>query len=321
MMTNTHPIRNNWTTDEALALLETPLMDLLYQAQTVHREYHEENTVQLASLLSIKTGACPEDCKYCPQSAHFAKKTGLKKEPLMDVDAVLEKAKLAKDNGASRFCMGAAWRGIKDGPQFDNVIEMVKGVREMGMEACVTLGMLNQDQANRLAEAGLTAYNHNLDTSPEFYEKIISTRTYQDRLDTLDHVRKSGVTICSGGIIGMGESMTDRARMLEILANLDPQPESVPINALVPVEGTPMGDRPRIDPLELVKMVATARIMMPKSRVRLSAGREILNREAQILCMMGGANSIFYGEKLLTTGNNDANEDQEMIKAAGMKVA
>jgi biotin synthase len=313
--------RNNWTTDEALELLEAPLMDLLYKAQGIHREYHEDNTVQLASLLSIKTGACPEDCKYCPQSAHYAKKTGLKKEALMDVDAVLEKAKIAKEAGASRFCMGAAWKQVRDGEEFDKVISMVEGVTEMGMEACVTLGMLNQDQANRLAKAGLKAYNHNLDTSPEFYEKIITTRTYQDRLDTLECVRNSGVTICSGGIIGMGETLKDRARMLEILANLDPQPESVPINALVPVQGTPMGERDRIDPLELVRMIATARIMMPKSRVRLSAGREMLNREAQILCLMAGANSIFYGEKLLTTANNDVAEDQAMIKDAGLKVA
>jgi len=314
-------IRTNWETDEVLEILESPLMDLLYKAQGVHREYHEDNTVQLASLLSIKTGACPEDCKYCPQSAHYAKKTGLKKEALMDVDSVLEKAKIAKDAGASRFCMGAAWKKVRDGEDFDKVIKMVEGVTAMDMEACVTLGMLNQEQADRLAKAGLKAYNHNLDTSPEFYKEIITTRTYEDRLDTLDCVRKSGVTICSGGIIGMGETLRDRARMLEILANLDPQPESVPINALVPVKGTPMGDRERVDPLELVRMVATARIMMPKARVRLSAGREMLNREAQILCMMAGANSIFYGEKLLTTANNDTTADQEMIKDAGMKVA
>lgn len=314
-------IRNDWKTEEVLEILEAPLMELLYKAQGIHREYHEDNTVQLASLLSIKTGACPEDCKYCPQSAHYAKKTGLKKESLMDVDSVLEKAKIAKDAGASRFCMGAAWKQVRDGAEFDNVIAMVEGVTDMGMEACVTLGMLNQEQADRLAKAGLKAYNHNLDTSPEFYKEIITTRTYQDRLDTLDCVRKSGVTICSGGIIGMGETLRDRARMLEILANLDPQPESVPINALVPVKGTPMGDRERVDPLELVRMVATARIMMPKARVRLSAGREMLNREAQILCLMAGANSIFYGEKLLTTANNDTQEDQDMIKDAGLKVA
>lgn len=314
-------IRNDWQAEEVLEILESPLMELLYKAQGIHREYHEDNTVQLASLLSIKTGACPEDCKYCPQSAHYAKKTGLKKEALMDVDYVLGKAKIAKEAGASRFCMGAAWKKVRDGEDFDKVIDMVKGVRDMGMEACVTLGMLNQEQADRLAEAGLTAYNHNLDTSPEFYKEIITTRTYEDRLDTLECVRKSGVTICSGGIIGMGETLKDRARMLEILANLDPQPESVPINALVPVKGTPMGDRERVDPLELVRMVATARIMMPKARVRLSAGREMLNREAQILCMMAGANSIFYGEKLLTTANNDIDDDQQMIKDAGMKVA
>ena len=318
---NATAIRTDWKTDEVVEMLESPLMDLLYKAQGIHREYHEDNTVQLASLLSIKTGACPEDCKYCPQSAHYAKKTGLKKEPLMDVDEVLEKAKIAKEAGASRFCMGAAWKQVRDGAEFDKVIKMVEGVTAMDMEACVTLGMLNQEQADRLAKAGLKAYNHNLDTSPEFYEKIITTRTYQDRLDTLECVRKSGVTICSGGIIGMGETITDRARMLEILANLDPQPESVPINALVPVGGTPMGERPRVDPLELVRMVATARIMMPKSRVRLSAGREMLNREAQILCLMAGANSIFYGEKLLTTANNDTTEDQDMIRDAGLKVA
>ena len=318
---NTETMRHDWKTDEVVDLLESPLMELLYKAQGIHRDHHEDNTVQLASLLSIKTGACPEDCKYCPQSAHYAKKTGLKKEALMDVDVVLEKAKIAKEAGASRFCMGAAWKKVRDGEEFDKVINMVKGVKDMGMEACVTLGMLNQEQANRLADAGLTAYNHNLDTSPEFYKEIITTRTYQDRLDTLECVRNSGVTICSGGIIGMGESIKDRARMLEILANLDPHPESVPINALVPVEGTPMGDRARVDPLELVRMVATARIMMPKARVRLSAGREMLNREAQILCLMAGANSIFYGEKLLTTANNDTAEDQNMIKDAGLKVA
>jgi biotin synthase len=314
-------IRHDWTTDEALEILEMPLMDLLYKAQGIHREFHEDNTVQLASLLSIKTGACPEDCKYCPQSAHHAKKTGMKKEPLMQVDDVLEKAKIAKEAGATRFCMGAAWKQVRDGEEFDRVVDMVKGVKEMDMEPCVTLGMLNQEQANRLAEAGLKAYNHNLDTSPEFYKTIISTRTYQDRLDTLECVRKSGITVCSGGIIGMGETNKDRARMLEILANLEVHPESVPINALVPVEGTPMGDLEKIDPMELVRMVATARIMMPETRVRLSAGRESLNREAQILCLMAGANSIFYGEKLLTTANNDTAEDKKMIADAGLKVA
>ncbi|MEM6781121.1 MAG: biotin synthase BioB [Pseudomonadota bacterium] len=314
-------IRHDWSAEEVQDILESPFLDLMYRAQTIHREYHEENTVQLASLLSIKTGACPEDCKYCPQSAHYAKKTGLKKEPLMDVDAVLEKAQQAKDHGATRFCMGAAWRGVKDGEQFDNVVEMVRGVTDMGMEACVTLGMLNQEQADRLAEAGLKAYNHNLDTSPEFYKDIITTRTYQDRLDTLDCVRKAGVTVCSGGIIGMGESNWDRARMLQILANLDPQPESVPINALVAVKGTPMGENARVDPMEMIRMVATARVVMPKSRVRLSAGRKDFSKETQIMCLMAGANSIFYGEKLLTTENNDAQEDLDLIEEAGLKVA
>ena len=313
--------RNDWTAEEVLAIHDMPLMDLLYRAQTVHRKYHEENTVQLASLLSIKTGACPEDCKYCPQSAHYAKKTGLKKEPLLPVAEVLEKAQIAKDAGASRFCMGAAWRHVKDGPQFDNVIEMVRGVTDMDMEACVTLGMINQEQANRLKEAGLKAYNHNLDTSPEFYTEIISTRTYQERLDTLECVRQAGITICSGGIIGMGETTYDRARMLQILANLAPQPESVPINALVPVKGTPMADNEPVDPIEMVRMMATARITMPKTRVRLSAGRTSFSKETQILCLMAGANSIFYGDKLLTTDNNDTQEDLSLIEDAGLKVA
>lgn len=317
----TTDIRYNWSAEEIQAILESPLLELVDRARALHRKYHDDNTVQLASLLSIKTGACPEDCKYCPQSAHYAKQTGVKKEPLMDVDDVLDKARIAKDAGASRFCMGAAWREVKDGPQFDKVLDMVRGVRDMGMEACVTLGMLNQDQANRLAEAGLNAYNHNLDTSPEFYEKIITTRTYQDRLDTLECVRKSGVTICSGGIIGMGETNFDRARMLQVLASLDPHPESVPINALVPVDGTPMGSLPKLDPVDMIRMIATARIVMPKCRVRLSAGRQSFSKETQILCLMAGANSIFYGEKLLTTANNDIEEDMNLIREAGLKTA
>lgn len=314
-------LRHDWTETALEAIHNLPLTELVFQAQSVHRQYHAPNKVQQCTLLSIKTGACPEDCKYCPQSAHYAKQTGMKKEPLMDVDDVLDKARIAKDAGASRFCMGAAWREVKDGPQFDKVLDMVRGVREMGMEACVTLGMLNQDQANRLAEAGLNAYNHNLDTSPEFYEKIITTRTYQDRLDTLDCVRKSGVTICSGGIIGMGETNFDRARMLQVLASLDPHPESVPINALVPVGGTPMGELPKLDPVDMIRMVATARIVMPKCRVRLSAGRQSFSKETQILCLMAGANSIFYGEKLLTTANNDVEEDMNLIREAGLKTA
>jgi biotin synthase len=301
-------------------LLNRPLLELIDQARNVHLAHHESGTVQLASLLSIKTGACPEDCKYCPQSAHYAKQTGLERERLLDVDDVLAKAELARGAGATRFCMGAAWREVKDGEAFDRVLDMVRGVRALGMEACVTLGMLTQAQADRLAEAGLTAYNHNLDTSEEFYGEIITTRCYQDRLDTLERVRRSGVQICSGGIIGMGESTDDRAGLLVTLANLDPHPESVPINALVPVPGTPLADRPPLDPLDLVRMVAAARIMMPASRVRLSAGRRSLSKEAQLLCFMAGANSIFYGDKLLTTANNDTGDDLALIEEAGLDV-
>jgi biotin synthase len=312
--------RQHWEKDEVLALLNAPLLDLIDQARSVHLRHHASGTVQLASLLSIKTGACPEDCKYCPQSAHYARSTGLERERLLDVDDVLKKAELARRAGATRFCMGAAWREVKDGEAFDRVLDMVRGVRALGLEACVTLGMLRQDQADRLAEAGLTAYNHNLDTSPEFYGEIITTRCYQDRLDTLERVRRAGVQICSGGIIGMGESLEDRASLLVTLANLDPHPESVPINALVPVPGTPLGDRPPIDPLDLVRMVAAARIMMPASRVRLSAGRRSLSKEAQLLCLMAGANSIFYGDKLLTTANNDTEDDLALIEEAGLDV-
>ena len=313
-------IRHDWQTFEIVDLLQAPLFELLDEARAVNRRFHADGQVQLASLLSIKTGACPEDCKYCPQSAHYSKKTGLERESLLDVDDVLSKAKLAKDAGASRFCMGAAWRQVKDGPEFDKVLDMVRGVRDLEMEACVTLGMVTKDQADRLAEAGLTAYNHNLDTSPEFYEEIITTRTYEDRLETIANVRSAGVEVCSGGIIGMGETIEDRARLLQELATLDPHPESVPINALVPVPGTPLESQTKVEPLELVRMVATARILMPTSFVRLSAGREALNREAQILCFLAGANSIFYGEKLLTTANNDAADDRALIKEAGLRI-
>jgi biotin synthase len=313
-------IRHDWMAQEVVALLTGPLLELVDRARAVHRRHHEDGEVQLASLLSIKTGACPEDCKYCAQSAHYAKTTGLKRETLMNLDEVLEKAKIAKAAGANRFCMGAAWREVKDGAAFDSVIEMVKGVRALGMEACVTLGMLSQSQADRLAEAGLTAYNHNLDTSPEFYGQIITTRSYQDRLDTLARVRKAGVEVCCGGIIGMGETVEDRARLLQTLANLAPHPESVPINALAAVPGTPLGDRPPVDPLDFVRMVAAARIMMPVSRVRLSAGRRELTKEAQVLCFLAGANSIFYGDKLLTTANNDAADDLALIEEAGLSV-
>jgi biotin synthase len=313
-------LRHNWRQEEVLALLSMPLLKLVDRAREVHRVTQPDGSVQLASLLSIKTGACPEDCKYCPQSAHYAKSTGLEREALLDVDDVLAKAAIAKAEGATRFCMGAAWREVKDGEGFDSVLAMVKGVRALDMEACVTLGMLTQGQADRLAQAGLTAYNHNLDTSPEFYSEIITTRTYQDRLDTLDRVRKSGMQVCCGGIIGMGESIEDRARLLQTLANLSPHPESVPINALVAVLGTPLEDRPPIDPLELVRMVATARILMPLSRVRLSAGRRALSKEAQLLCFLAGANSIFLGDKLLTTANNDVADDLALIEEAGLRI-
>jgi len=313
-------IRHDWSVDEVEAILNSPLLELLHRAQDLHRRHHPENTVQLASLLSIKTGACPEDCKYCPQSAHYAKQTGLTRETLLPVDEVMSKARLAREAGATRFCMGAAWREVRDGGAFDQVIEMVEGVRALGMEACATLGMLTQNQADRLAEAGLTAYNHNLDTSPEFYGEIITTRTYQDRLDTLERVRDAGITLCCGGIIGMGESLRDRAHMLQILSNLAPHPESVPVNALVPVPGTPLADREPVEPIEMVRMVATARILMPASRVRLSAGRKNFTKETQILCLMAGANSIFYGDKLLTTANNDTDDDLAMIREAGLEV-
>jgi biotin synthase len=276
--------------------------------------------VQLASLLSIKTGGCAEDCNYCPQSAHFAKKTETVKETHLDVDYVLDRAKVARDAGATRFCMGAAWRSVRDGAEFDSVLDMVKGVRALGMEACVTLGMLQPHQARRLAQAGLTAYNHNLDTSPEFYGEIISTRTYQDRLDTLAAVRAEGIALCCGGIIGMGEKQFDRASLLRELAKMNPHPESVPVNALVAVRGTPLEGRPPVDAFDMVRMIAVARIVMPKARVRLSAGRAEMSAEAQALCFMAGANSIFYGEKLLTTTNNDADEDRALIERLGLRV-
>ena len=313
-------LRYDWAKEEILALLSQPLLDLIDQGRAIHRRHHADGTVQLASLLSIKTGACPEDCKYCPQSAHYAKSTGLKREEVLDVGDVLEKAAIAKQAGATRFCMGAAWREVKDGDAFDRVLAMVRGVRALNMEACATLGMLTQAQADRLAEAGLTAYNHNLDTSPEFYGEIITTRCYQDRLLTLERVRRAGLQICCGGIIGMGESVEDRAGLLQTLANLDPHPESVPINALVAVPGTPLDARPPIDPLDLVRMVAAARVLMPASRVRLSAGRRSLTREAQVLCFLAGANSIFYGDKLLTTANNDVDDDLTLIKEVGLGV-
>ncbi|NDE89651.1 MAG: biotin synthase BioB [Alphaproteobacteria bacterium] len=316
--------RHDWSVEEIQTLLELPLFELLDHARAVHRAYQPKD-VQLASLLSIKTGGCPEDCGYCPQSAHHAKQTGVAKESLMQVDAVLQKARAAKEAGASRFCMGAAWREVKDGAEFDSVCKMVEGVRELGMEACVTLGMLKQHQAEKLKNAGLSAYNHNLDTSPEFYGNVITTRDYDDRLATLSHVRDAGITVCTGGIIGMGETTKDRASLLQTLSNLTPHPESVPINALVAVKGTPLGDKMEkqkpVDPIDLVRMVAVARITMPNARVRLSAGRSTLSREAQLLCLLAGANSFFYGEKLLTTPNNDTIADLDLLKCAGLQAS
>ncbi len=311
-------VRHDWSLDEVKEILDLPLMDLLWRAQIVHRSYNPGYKVQLASLLSVKTGGCSEDCSYCPQSVH--NETTVQPIPALQVKSVLERARAARDAGADRFCMGWAWREIKDGNAFDSMLEMIRGVRELGLEACVTAGMITDSQASRLAEAGLTAYNHNLDTSPEHYSKIISTRTYQDRLETLRRVRMAGITVCCGGIIGMGESVSDRASLLKVLATLDPHPESVPINALVAVEGTPMEDLSSIDPLEMVRMVATARIIMPKSRIRLSAGRQQLGREAQILCLQSGADSIFYGDTLLTTSNPEIEADRKLLADAGIKV-
>ena len=312
--------RHDWSQAEIQALLDLPLMEILWQAQQVHRAANPGYRVQLASLLSVKTGGCEEDCAYCPQSIHHSSDVTGRPELQVEVEPVLARARAARDAGAHRFCMGWAWRDIRDGAPFEAMLAMVRGVRELGLEACVTAGMLTGPQAARLAEAGLTAYNHNLDTSPEHYAQIISTRSYQERLETLERVRAVGIQLCCGGIIGLGESSADRASLLQVLASLDPHPESVPINALVAVEGTPLEDRPAVDPLELVRMVATARILMPHSRVRLSAGREQLNREAQILCLLAGADSIFYGDTLLTTGNPAVEADRELLAAAGVRV-
>ncbi|AII43205.1 biotin synthase [Synechococcus sp. KORDI-100] len=313
-------IRHDWSIEEIQGLLELPLMELLWQAQNVHREANPGYRVQLASLLSVKTGGCEEDCAYCSQSIHNSSDVSAF-EAQMQVEPILQRAKAAKDAGADRFCMGWAWREIRDGAPFEAMLEMVRGVRAMGMEACVTAGMLSDHQAQRLAAAGLTAYNHNLDTSPEHYDRIISTRTYQERLETLQRVRQAGVTLCCGGIIGMGETLRDRASMLQVLAGMDPHPESVPVNGLVAVEGTPLEGQAPFEPLDLVRMVATARILMPRSRVRLSAGRESMNREAQILCLQAGADSIFYGDTLLTTGNPDVDADRQLLNDAGVQAA
>ncbi|GAA0702622.1 biotin synthase BioB [Marinobacterium maritimum] len=309
-------VRHDWTEQEVRALFELPMNDLLFQAQSVHRQHFNPNEVQVSTLLSIKTGSCPEDCKYCPQSAHY--NTGLEKQRLMEVEAVLNKAKQAKESGSTRFCMGAAWKHPTD-RDMPYVIEMIKGVKAMGLETCMTLGMLKESQADQLAEAGLDYYNHNLDTSPEFYDKIITTRTYEDRLNTLQHVRDSGMKICSGGILGMGETAKDRYGLLMQLANLPQQPESVPINMLVKVQGTPLENVDDLDPLEFIRTIAVARIMMPKSHVRLSAGREQMSDELQSMAFFAGANSIFYGECLLTTPNPETNRDLQLFKRLGIR--
>ncbi len=308
-------IRNDWRRDEIEALFELPFADLLHRAQGLHRQHFDPNEVQVSTLLSIKTGRCPEDCKYCPQSVRW--NTGLEDEDLLPLHVVRDAARRARESGAERFCMGAAWRRPKD-RQLDQVIEMLKVVRDEGLETCLTLGMLTPDQARRLRDAGLDYYNHNLDTSPEYYEEIISTRSYDDRLQTLEAVRQSGMKVCCGGIIGMGESRADRAGLIQALANLPEHPQSVPINQLVQVPGTPLDGTDPIDPLEFVRTIAVARIVLPASRVRLSAGREDMSDELQALCFLAGANSIFYGDKLLTTGNPDVERDDRLFERLGI---
>ena len=310
-------IRHDWQLEQVESLYALPFADLMFRAQTLHRANFDPNVVQVSTLLSIKTGGCAEDCGYCPQSAHH--ESAVKATPLMPLERVLENATKAKESGASRFCMGAAWRNLKD-RDLERIAAMVSGVKDLGLETCVTLGMLEGHQATRLKEAGLDYYNHNLDTSPEFYGDVISTRTYQDRLDTLDHVRDANINVCSGGIVGMGENPEDRAGLLMALANLPAHPQSVPINLLVQVEGTPMAEMETLDPLDFVRTIAVARLMMPKSMVRLSAGREHMSDELQAMTFMAGANSIFYGEKLLTTDNPDTAHDQKLFARLGINI-
>ncbi|WP_086047753.1 biotin synthase BioB [Hugenholtzia roseola] len=306
------PIRNDWSRAEITAIYQMPILELTYRAATVHRAYHNTGEVQVCTLLSVKTGGCPEDCAYCPQAARY--QTDVKAEKMMTTDAIVGKAAEAWQAGSTRFCMGAAWREVREGRDFDRLLEAVKKINHMGMEVCCTLGMLTESQAQKLKEAGLYAYNHNLDTSPEYYNDIISTRDYQDRLQTLENVRKSGISVCSGGIIGMGEAETDRIGLLHTLATLPEHPESVPVNALVPVEGTPLEEQEKVSVWEMVRMIATARIIMPKAMVRLSAGRVRMSLEEQALCFLAGANSIFAGDKLLTTPNPSYISDQEMFQ-------
>ncbi|HYG40068.1 MAG TPA: biotin synthase BioB [Cytophagales bacterium] len=310
-------IRNNWTREEISEIYNSSILDLIYRAASVHREFHAADEVQVCTLLSVKTGGCPEDCAYCPQAARYH--TDIKVQKLLPTEEVLQAAQNAKDGGSTRFCMGAAWREVRDNKDFDRVIDMVKGVSQMGLEVCCTLGMLSETQANKLKDAGLYAYNHNLDTSEEHYGDIITTRTYDDRLNTLSNVRKAKISVCSGGIIGLGESVNDRIGMLRTLATLPEHPESVPVNALVPVEGTPLEDQERVSIWEMIRMIATARIIMPKAMVRLSAGRVRMNVEEQALCFLAGANSIFSGDKLLTTPNPAYKEDKELFQILNLK--
>lgn len=311
-------IKHNWTKEEILDIYNQPFMELLYEAATIHRKHHDPNTVQVSTLLSIKTGGCPEDCGYCPQAARYH--TDIEGNDLMSVQQVKTLALRAKSTGSSRVCMGAAWRNVKDGEEFDQVLEMVRTINKLDMEVCCTLGMITENQAHRLAEAGLYAYNHNLDSSEEYYKEVISTRGFEDRLQTIDNVRKTNITVCSGGIIGMGEKIEDRAGMLVALSTLNPQPESTPINALVAVEGTPMENEKPVEIWDMIRMVATTRIVMPETQVRLSAGRTQMSLEGQAMCFFAGANSIFAGDKLLTTPNPDVNEDMKMFEMLGLSL-
>lgn len=310
-------LRTDWTKDEIRAIYHKPILELIYEAATVHRQNNDPSEVQVCTLLSIKTGGCPEDCAYCPQAARYH--TDVKVQKLLDVDQVMKKAIQAKENGSTRFCMGAAWREVRDNKDFDKVIQMVSGVNSLGLEVCATLGMLTPEQAKKLHDAGLYAYNHNLDTSEEHYDEIITTRTYDDRLQTIDHVRKANISVCSGGIIGMGESENDRIGMLHTLSTMEVHPESVPVNALVPVPGTPLEDQEKVSVWEMVRMIATARIIMPKAMVRLSAGRVRMSVEEQALCFLAGANSIFAGDELLTTPNPDVDQDKQMFQTLNLK--
>lgn len=318
--TSIAPVRHDWNVQEIIALFETPFMDLVFEAQRVHRLYHDPNKVQLSQLISIKTGGCAEDCGYCSQSAKYKDGTGVTATKLMEVERVLDDARKAKAAGATRYCMGAAWTSPKD-RDLDAIELMIKGVKDLGLESCMTLGMLRADQAQRLGDAGLDYYNHNVDTSEEYYNEIITTRTYQERIDTLAHVRGAGINVCSGGIVGMGERREDRAGMLKTLANLPEHPQSVPINMLVAVPGTPLENVDKLDPFEFVRTIAVARIMMPQSEVRLSAGRQEMSEETQALCFMAGASSIFYGEQLLTTPNPENNKDMKLFDKLGLEPA